>query len=176
MCAHDDSAGLKSLPGAAWTVFKMHPTAESETSYDRRGPVKWLMHACPSARTIHAHVRQTNPCRAECLVVCSHMERHHQHFHRTHSSRPRQNYSSQIFAERTHPRIERNPYKAQVVQGCTDLTVPQEVELVDAVVHALHVLEDVRPCVGRGTQGRHVAGLQHANAQSPHTHRQNILS
>ena len=44
--------------------------------------------------------------------------------------------------------------------GSTDLTVPQEVELVDAVVHALHVLEDVGPCVGRGTQGRHVARLQ----------------
>jgi hypothetical protein len=44
--------------------------------------VKWLMHACPSARTIHTHVRQTNPCRAECLVVCSHMDRHHQRFHR----------------------------------------------------------------------------------------------
>ena len=42
----------------------------------------------------------------------------------------------------------------------TDLTVPQEVELVDAVVHALHVLEDVGPRVWRGTQGGHVARLQ----------------
>lgn len=42
----------------------------------------------------------------------------------------------------------------------TDLTVPQEVELVDAVVHALHVLEDVWPRVWRGTQGGHVARLQ----------------
>ena len=41
----------------------------------------------------------------------------------------------------------------------TDLTVPQEVELVDAVVHALHVLEDVGPRVWRGTQGGHVARL-----------------
>ena len=39
------------------------------------------------------------------------------------------------------------------------LAVPQEVELVNAVVHALHVLEDVGPRVGRGAERGHVAGL-----------------
>lgn len=47
-----------------------------------------------------------------------------------------------------------------------DLAVPQEVELVDAVVHALHVLEDVGPRVWRGTKGGHVAGLHTKHAVS----------
>lgn len=37
--------------------------------------------------------------------------------------------------------------------------VPEEVKVVHAVVHALHVLEDVGPSVGRGAKGGKVPGL-----------------
>ena len=45
------------------------------------------------------------------------------------------------------------------------LTAAQEVKLVDAIVHALHVLEDIGPGVRRRAKGRQVAGLLQATKQ-----------
>ena len=50
------------------------------------------------------------------------------------------------------------------------LTAAEEVELVDAIVHALHVLEDIGPGVRRRTKGRQVAGLLQATKQVSRKH------
>ena len=36
--------------------------------------MKWLMQACPSARTIDTHIRQTTSCHAQCHVMCARMD------------------------------------------------------------------------------------------------------
>ena len=82
-----------------------------------------------------------------------------------HASMDSEAYSHIITAGCVEHRANRShssaPWSSEhIYQKCRRyLTVPQEIELVHAVVHALHVLEDVRPGVGRCAKGRHVAGL-----------------
>jgi hypothetical protein len=88
MCAHENCARMTAFPGAAWTGLHHTPKSGKPTFLRQEGASEMADARLP-INEHHPRTRQTDkPCRAECQVVCSHMDRHHQSFHRHTSHHP----------------------------------------------------------------------------------------
>lgn len=88
MCARENCARMTAFPGAAWTGLHHTPKSGKPTFLRQEGASEMADARLP-INEHHPRTRQTDkPCRAECQVVCSHMDRHHQSFHRHTSHHP----------------------------------------------------------------------------------------